>query len=591
MTDERIIPTNGQASTVTHTLLVDGSEISPSVEVLSIVTEKEANRIPSARVVLRDGDAAAEDFPLSNGAVFVPGGELEIKAGYASDETTIFKGIIIKSGIKVRGQGSSALVVECRDAAVKMTIGRKSRYFVDKTDSAVLEEIIGGHGLDSDVASTDITHADLVQYHVSDWDYLLSRADANGLLAIVDDGSVAVQAPTLNGSAELSVLFGDTLYELDAEIDARRQFQSVRAYAWDHSTQEVLQKDGSAPSPTSAQGNLSESNLAAAIGLDELALRHTGRLDAQELKVWADAKLLRSSLAKIVGRAKIRGYAAVKPGHLVEVGGVGERFSGTAFVAAVRHEIVRGAWYTDVQFGLRPDAFTQRSDIMDVAAAGLVPGLHGLHIGIATKLEGDPDGEDRIQVRLPLVDPQADGIWARWLCPDAGADRGIFFRPEIGDELIVGFLNQDPRDPVVLGMVHSSQHPAPIPLSDDNHEKAIVTRSKMRLHFDDDKQVITIETPGGNTAVLSDDDQSIKLEDQHGNSVTLDSDGITLDGSKITLKAQQEVTIEAGTDLKAESGTNTQIKAGAQLQAEGGAGAELKTSAIATIQGSLVKIN
>ncbi len=591
MNDDRIIPTNGQASAVTHTLLVDGNEIPPTVEVLSIVTEKEANRIPCARLSLRDGDAAAEDFPLSNGAEFAPGKELEIKAGYASDETTIFKGIIIKHGIKVRGRGSFALVVECRDAAVKMTVGRKSRYFVDKTDSAVMEEIIGEYGLRADVAPTEVTHPDIVQYHVSDWDYLISRAEANGLLAIVGDGTVSVQAPRLDGSADLSIRFGDTIYEFDAEIDARRQYQSVRAYAWDHSAQRVMQKDGSAPSPSSAQGNLSESDLAATVGLDELALRHTGRLDGQEMKVWADAQLVRSSLAKIVGRAKIRGLAAVKPGQLVEVNGVGERFSGTAFVAAVRHEIVRGAWYTDVQFGLRPNWFARRKDIVDVAAAGLVPAVHGLHIGIATKLEGDPDGEDRIQVRLPLVDPQADGIWARWLCPDAGADRGVFFRPEIGDELIVGFLDQDPRDPVVLGMVHSSQRAAPIPLSDDNHEKAIVTRSKMRLHFDDDKIIVTVETPGGNTVVLSDDEQSIKLEDQHGNSVTLNSDGITLDGSKIMLKAQQEVTIEAGTDLKAKSGTNTQIKAGAQLQVEGSAGAELKTSAIATIQGSLVKIN
>ena len=591
MSNDRIIPTAGQGSVVTHSLLIDGKQVAPTVEVLSIVTEKEANRVPSARIVLRDGDAAAEDFPLSNGSDFVPGGEIEIKAGYASDEATLFKGIIVKNGIKVRGRGSSALVLDCRDVAVKMTIGRNSGYFVDKTDAAVMEELIGGHNLSADVASTSVTHADLVQYHVSDWDFLLTRAEANGMLVVVDDGNIGVQPPKLSGSADLSIRFGDTVYEFDAEIDARHQFQSVRSYTWDHSAQEVLQKDGSPPSSTSAQGNLSETDLAATIGLDEFALRHSGRLDAGELKAWADATLLRSSLAKIVGRAKIRGFAAIKPGQLIELNGVGERFSGTAFIAAVRHEIVHGTWHTDLQFGLPPDAFARRKDIMDVAAAGLVPAVHGLHIGVTTKLEGDPDGEDRIQVRLPLIDPAADGIWARWLCPDAGRARGVFFRPEIGDEVIGGFLDQDPRDPGVLGMVHSSQHPAPIPLSDDNHEKAIVTREQLRVHFDDDKKVITINTPGGNSVVLSDDEQSIKLEDQHGNSVTLNSDGITLDGSKVTITAQQEVSIEAGTDLKAQSGTNTEIKASAQFKAEGSAGAELKSSAIATIKGSLVQIN
>ena len=167
----------------------------------------------------------------------------------------------------------------------------------------------------------------------------------------------------------------------------------------------------------------------------------------------------------------------------------------------------------------------------------------------------------------------------------------MFFRPDIGDELIVGFLNQDPRDPVVLGMVHSSKHAAPIAAKNDNHEKAIVTRSKMRLHFDDEKKVVTIDTPGGNSAVINDDRQAIELADQHGNTITMDSNGITLKGSKITLEAQQEVAIKAGSDFKAESSANTALKAGAQLKAEGSAGAELVTSAVATIKGSLVKIN
>ena len=46
---------------------------------------------------------------------------------------------------------------------------------------------------------------------------------------------------------------------------------------------------------------------------------------------------------------------------------------------------------------------------------------------------------------------------------DAGKERGTFFRPEIGDEVVVGFLNDDPRHPVILGMCHSSAKPAPEP--------------------------------------------------------------------------------------------------------------------------------
>ena len=74
----------------------------------------------------------------------------------------------------------------------------------------------------------------------------------------------------------------------------------------------------------------------------------------------------------------------------------------------------------------------------------------------------DPDGEHRVRVKLPLVNNADDGVWARVASLDAGNDRGFFFRPEIGDEVVVGFFDDDPRRPVMLGMLHSSAKAAPL---------------------------------------------------------------------------------------------------------------------------------
>ena len=74
--------------------------------------------------------------------------------------------------------------------------------------------------------------------------------------------------------------------------------------------------------------------------------------------------LAKSQLAKIIGRVKIQGYPDIKPGELIELAGVGDRFNGTAYVTAVRHEIVEGSWYSQVQFGLSPKWFAQQEDII-----------------------------------------------------------------------------------------------------------------------------------------------------------------------------------------------------------------------------------
>ena len=76
------------------------------------------------------------------------------------------------------------------------------------------------------------------------------------------------------------------------------------------------------------------------------------------------------------------------------------------------------------------------------------------------------EGNHRIQVRLPFVaqtptGTQSEGIWARLSTLYAGDKRGFVFRPEIGDEVIVGFINNDPNDAIVLGATHSNKYPAP----------------------------------------------------------------------------------------------------------------------------------
>ena len=189
MNNSGIITTSQNPDLVTFTVSVDGNALSGEYHVHSVSVAKEVNRIPTATIVISDGDSAKQDFELSNQDLLIPGKEIEITAGYHSDEETIFKGIIVKHNVKIR-KSSSVLVLECKDKAVKMTVGRKSAYFYDSKDSAIFEEIIGKYSLEKDVEGTNFEHKELVQFNASDWDFVVSRAQANGKLCIVDDGKL-----------------------------------------------------------------------------------------------------------------------------------------------------------------------------------------------------------------------------------------------------------------------------------------------------------------------------------------------------------------------------------------------------------------
>jgi Rhs element Vgr protein len=494
----------------TFNILVDDKEVDPSYQVLSVSIVKEINRISVAKIIIRDGEAADKTFAISEKNEFVPGKKIKIKVGRDGTNSQFFKGIITRHSIKIKENGNGELQLECRDEAIKMAIGRKSRYFQQVKDNEVFDQLAKANNLSADPEQTTLKHKELVQHHISDWDFLLLRAEANGMLVLTDDGSVKIFKPKTNANPAMEITYGTDVYEFEAEMNASNQYKSVEACSWDYSNQQLFKSERSSVSFTE-NGNISGSDIAAAISPDKYLLHHSGHRLEQELADWAEGTLMRSRLAKIRGRAKFQGFAAVKPGDMVKISGVGARFNGKAFVTAVKQDIGDGTWETNIQFGLDPTRYAEvhNEDMNDRQTAGLVGSIHGLQIGKTVQLQNDPDGQHRILVKIPVIDNNAQGIWTRVASLDAGSDRGAFFLPEIGDEVIVGFINDDPRDAVMLGMLHSSAKAAPLTGQDANNEKGFTTRSKMHISFNDQTKTIKIDTPAGNSITL--DEEGTKI--------------------------------------------------------------------------------
>jgi uncharacterized protein involved in type VI secretion and phage assembly len=165
----------------------------------------------------------------------------------------------------------------------------------------------------------------------------------------------------------------------------------------------------------------------------------------------------------------------------------------------------------------------------------------------------DPDGAGRVQVRLLAFDgvAQQDApMWARMVAPFAGKDRGAFFLPDVDDEVLVVFVQGDPRHPLVLGGLWNgaSSAPASIESGGRNRYKRIQSKNGIVITLDDQdgQEKLQLETPGGCKLTLSDGPGSVTLEDSNGNSIKLESSGITVQASaKVTVQASS-VEVTAG---------------------------------------------
>lgn len=589
---ELFVPNNSTYNAVSQEILVNGTALPPTYDLQALVVTREFNRIPTARIVFRDGDPSTSTFPLSNKAEFAPGNPIQINIGRDSKNVNVFKGIIVRHSIRVKENGNADLILECRDAAIRMTVGRHSRYFENLKDSDLFNQLIHPYSnLSSDVQTTNYQHPELVQHHLSDWDFILLRAEANAMLVNAIDGVVQIKRPTTDGSTALEVNYGSSLLEFEAEMDARLQWKKVGSTSWNYHDQKLFTADSEGVPGWTESGNITADTLADTIALSEYELRHSGYLPEQELQDWVNGQMLRSRIAKICGRAKCTGFATIKPGDLLQVSGVGDRFAGKVLVTAVRQEVGGGIWDTHIQFGLDPRRYAEVfPDLNDRQAAGLIGGIRGLQIGVTVKLEGDPEGQDRIQVRLPTIDNAASGIWTRVASLDAGKNRGAFWRPEVGDEVIVGFINDDPGDAVVLGMLNSSNKPAPLATEQSNDKKGFTTRSGMHLQFDDGAKKISIDTPAGNSIVLDESSQQIQITDQQQNQVTMSPSGIAV-------QSNLEISVKAGTNLTLSAGASLSISApsismsGDASVSVSGASVSVSAQGIASISGTLVNIN
>lgn len=438
---------------VTPTILSGGKAMDPTYELASVHVWTEVNRVPRAELRVLDGDAAQRRFAVSDTSFFVPGANIEIRVRYEGEaDHSIFEGIVVRHGVEATDRGS-VLVIGIKDACVKLAGVRRSAVFRGKTDDTIIKELITAAGVGvGSVEQTQPAHAEMVQYRCTAWDFILSRADAQGLLVTADHGKVSLRKMAVKSNPKHYFEWGiNEIYDIDIEIDADHQYASVEAIGWNPRAlaPTAPSKARSAP-PT--PGNLDAAKLAKAVGRDRCTLSHLVPAHAAELQAWADATLDRSRLAMLRGRLTVPGFADIQPLDTMELAGIGKRFNGVTLVTGVHHQIDESGWQTDVQFGLSPEPFAQAPHIVETPAAGLLPAVRALQLGVVANFEEDPQKELRVKVYLPGVDATTGGaVWAQLACPDAGNGHGYYFRPEPGDEVVVGFLDADPRCAVILG--------------------------------------------------------------------------------------------------------------------------------------------
>lgn len=221
--------------------------------------------------------------------------------------------------------------------------------------------------------------------------------------------------------------------------------------------------------------------------------------------------------------------------------------------------------------------------------------IGGIVLGVVTNNQ-DREKLGRVKVRFPWLGEGYESDWVRVATLMAGNERGTFFLPEVGDEVVVAFDHGDINYPYVLGALWNGVDKPPETNDDgENNVKKIKSRSGHEMIFDDrsGSEKVEIHTKSGHAILLDDGKKVIEVSTQGGLKITLDdnskamkmvagNNSIKMESGGITISCNGKLAIDA---------SSIEMKAKAKMDLSGDAGATLKSSGLLTINGSLVKIN
>lgn len=519
---------------------ISGLTLSADVsdQVVSLTYDNNLDLADMFTLILRNTDNT-----LLDSAVFDLGRTVEIHMGYGDRLEPMMLGEITAIEPTFPENGAPTIRVSGYDRSYRMRTGQGDRQFQWVPDSVIAAQIAAEAGLIPVVDPSPIFHRKKITQSGSDMAFLKDRARANFFDVYVRWDKLYFQFP--RPQTEAPVLeWGHNLSSYSPRISAAGMtgMQVVRGYS-EELAQSIVALAMSPALPDFDAENLLERLGTAATDLLLSFGRSVLRTHAVESPV--DATVLAQSLLKDLleglyeGSGSCVGLPQLRAGSMIEVRGVGRRFSGTYRLRRVTHTIGDGGYRTAFEV-------TQRSGTVLLSLLrrtlqeGPSPNTREPFYGVAVaKVEAnqlDPtDGPPmaKVKVSFPWLSDKVESGWARCASPMTGRDAGLYLLPSVGDEVLVAFEHGDLSRPVIIGGLWNGPHPPPAANVDGNNA------------------IRMLKTPGGHKVTFDDTPGAGKV------SIT------AMGGSEIVLKGDGSVSITAATTLALKSTGILSIDAGA----------------------------
>ncbi|HEU0074660.1 MAG TPA: VgrG-related protein [Dehalococcoidia bacterium] len=566
---------------------LDGRDLDPGlVEGLLRVSVNGSVHLPDLAILEFDNP----DMRWSDVDAIRIGQEMTVGFGdnELQSEEPVFMGDVTALDLDVGMDGSVKLIVRGYDRSHRLHRGRQTKVYENVKDSDIAMQIASELGFETiEIQTTPGTHDYVLQDNQTNWEFLRQRAARHGYELQVRDKKLVFKPPPSTERRDVDLTWNQELISFRASMTTGDQVNKVEVRGWDPVNKEtVLGTADSAQTLPDVPGATFGGNAGGAVA--QLAFQREAVMVVARQPIYSqeDADRLAQSVLEDLAGSFItaQGVAAGNPelqlGSKVNVKDVGRQFSGSYMVTQITHNY-------------EPESYTINFEVTGRRSTDLVSLLEApphqemnLLTGMVMDLN-DPEGLGRVKVSLPQLGPDIYTAWCRLVAPGAGATRGIYFLPEIDDEVLLMGTSMD--NLYILGGLWNNRDQPPYDNSDAAPNGAVMKR--------------TIRSREGHEILLDDDprEPGISIIDKEGNKLLIKSrdNSMTIDvqgdikfktPGNFEIDATGNISMSATGNFNAEAMGNASVEANGQATLRGTAGVRAESSANAALSAPSVSL-
>lgn len=434
-------------------------------------------------------------------------------------EKQLIDGEITGIEVNFSRESKAHVVLRCHDVSHRLYRGRSNQSFLNSTDTDIVRLIAQQAGIKiGRLDESGVVHEHVYQENQTNIDFLRERAAKIGFELFVQDNKIHFHKP--EGQNALKLEWTKDLTSFDVKVNSAEQVSSVQVNSWDYSQKELISETATKEQLVTETGNSNGSSIAQQFKMKEspkMIVVDRPVDSAEEAKQMAQALCNEIGGKFVTADAEAVGSPEIRPGKVVELKDMGNRYSGKYYITGTRHYYFKRTYTTGFKVrGLKDDSLLSTLS----PKTHLQPG-QTLLVGIVTN-NNDPQNLGRVKVKFPTLTMDHESHWARVVGLGAGDGRGFYCLPEIQDEVLVGFEHGDIHRPYIMGGVWNGvdktvETVADTVLNGQVRRRTFKTRTGHMIQFieednSDSKAGIYIQTKNGQTVHLKDGEGCIDID-------------------------------------------------------------------------------